>query len=67
MRTTLDIDDELMNALTSEYPNLSKTEAIETVIRRSLSEAAAEGLRRIAGSLEIEDASEASRRDDRHT
>src|SRR6266545_3943359 len=36
MRTTLDLDDGLVEALTSRHPGLSRTEAIERAIRTYL-------------------------------
>lgn len=67
MRTTLDIDDDLLSALASRHPELSKTEAIEAAIRSYLAESAIDGLRERAGLMEIEDLSEELRRQDRHT
>lgn len=57
MRTTLDIDGELLMALTARHPGLSRTEAIETAIREYLARDAYEGLRALAGKVEIEDLS----------
>ena len=67
MRTTLDLDDDLVSALVSRHPDLSKTEAIEAAIRSYLNESAIDGLRRRAGSMDIEDLSEELRHLDRHT
>jgi Arc/MetJ family transcription regulator len=67
MRTTLDIDDELMGALLARYPGTSKTEAVERAIREYLSMDAAARAMSLAGRLDIEDVSEKSRRADRHT
>lgn len=66
MRTTLDLDDDLVAALTERHPDLTKTEAIERAIRLYLREAAVEEIRRRAGSFEIEDTS-SSRALDRRT
>jgi Arc/MetJ family transcription regulator len=67
MRTTLDLDDDLVTALVSRHPELTKTEAIEAAIRSYLNESAIDGLRRLAGTLDIEDLSEEFRHRDRHT
>jgi hypothetical protein len=56
MRTTLDIADNLMEALMARYPSASKTEAIETAIAAHLSEDAAEWLRAQAGTVHFEEA-----------
>ncbi len=55
MRTTLDIDDDLLKALIARHPGISRTEAIEVAIRSYLAAEAAEGLRSLAGKLDIED------------
>lgn len=55
MRTTLDIDDDLLKALSARHPGRSRTEAIETAIREYLARDACEGLRALAGKVEIED------------
>lgn len=57
MRTTLDIDDSLLKALIARHPDKSRTEAIETAIREYLAREAYEGLRALAGTLDIEDLS----------
>lgn len=67
MRTTLDIDDDLLRALLARYPGKSKTEAIETALRAHLAEEAAKWLMEMAGKLEIEDVSAELRRVDRHS
>jgi len=66
IRTTLDIDDGLMDALLARLPERSKTEAIEEAIEVFLARSAVETLRGLAGSMEIEDLS-AERRHDRTT
>jgi hypothetical protein len=53
MRTTLNLDDDLLRALADRHPGLSKTEAIEAAIRGYLRESAIEALRRRAGSIDI--------------
>lgn len=55
MRTTLDIDDDLVKALIARHPGISRTEAIELAIRSYLATEAAEGLRALAGKIDIED------------
>ena len=67
MRTTLDLDDDLLAALVDRHPELSKTEAIEVAIRAYLEQTGIDGLRHRAGSMQIEDLSAALRRHDRHT
>lgn len=67
MRTTLDIDDDLLAALLARYPGSSKTEAIETALRAYLSEDAVSRLRRLAGTLDIEDVSATIRAHDRRS
>src|SRR5947209_7321379 len=67
VRTTLDLDDDLIRALLSRHPGLSKTEAIEMAIRVYLRESAVEGLRRRAGTMDIEDLSGDLRQQDRHS
>lgn len=67
MRTTLDIDDDLMRALEARLPAASKTEAIETAIANYVRQDAARGLIELAGTLAIEDVSPALRQVDRHS
>ena len=67
MRTTLDIDDALMEALLSRVPGVTKTEAIERALRAFLADDAAARLRALAGALEIEDISHDVRRSDRRS
>jgi hypothetical protein len=57
VRITLDLDDELVAALTARHPELSKTKAIEAAIKAYLKESAVAELRRRAGTMEIEDVS----------
>jgi len=57
MRTTLDLDDGLVEALKSRHPGLSRTEAIERAIKAYLEAEAVERLLSVAGSFEIEDVS----------
>ena len=67
MRTTLDLSDDIIEALKARHPELSKTEAIELAIRQYLTRGAAERLRELAGSFAIEDVSGDLRTTDRHT
>ena len=55
MRTTLDIDDELMRALMERYPGTSKREAVETAIREFLRSDAVARLRALSGKVEVDD------------
>jgi hypothetical protein len=65
MRTTLDLEDGLVEALLSRHPGLSRTEAIERAIRVYLEGEAVERLLSVAGSFEIEDVSAGLRAMDR--
>lgn len=65
MRTTLDIDDDVMTALLARHPGRSKTGAIEHAIQEYLRRDAIQDLLEMAGTLEIEDRSAESRRSDR--
>lgn len=65
MRTTLDIDDGLLEALLARHPRASKTEAIEIAVRAYLSTDAVSRLRELAGKVEIEDISRELRSRDR--
>jgi Arc/MetJ family transcription regulator len=65
MRTTLDLDDDLLAALLARTPGLSKTEAIERALRAYLADDAAARLRGLAGSVEIADVSAELRARDR--
>ncbi len=47
-----------MEALATQHPGLSKTEAIQVAVRAYLREQAVEELRSLAGSFPIEDVSE---------
>lgn len=63
MRTTLDLDDRLFEALLARHPGASKTEAVERAIREYLAHDAARRLRELRGRVEIEDLSCELRRD----
>jgi Arc/MetJ family transcription regulator len=65
MRTTLELDDALMDALLARNPGASKREAVERAIRAYLAADAADRLRALRGRLEIEDLSAELRRDRR--
>jgi len=67
MRTTLDIDDELLKALMARHPGASKREAVERAIAEYLSKDAAARARALAGQILVEDASSELRRADRRT
>jgi hypothetical protein len=67
MRTTLDLDDWLVEALAERYPGTTKTEAIERAIRRYLETDAISRLIELAGSFEIDDVSSDLRAADHHT
>ncbi len=67
MRTTLDIDDDLMGALLSRFPDRSKTDAIEHAITSFLAAEATQRLRDLAGTLDIDDLSASLRAGDRTT
>jgi Arc/MetJ family transcription regulator len=55
MRTTLDIDDELMRALMDRHPGASKREAVENAIREFLRSDAVVRLRALSGKVEVDD------------
>lgn len=65
MRTTLDLDDELMEALLAKYPGRSKTAAVEAAIAADLERDAAEGLRAMAGTIALNTDREATREAER--
>jgi hypothetical protein len=65
IRTTLDIDDDLMTTLLARLPGRSKTDAIETAIEAFLADDSVNRLKRLAGRLEIEDRSRELRAIDR--
>lgn len=67
IRTTLDIDDDLMTTLLARLPGRSKTEAIEQAIGAFLASDAVDRLKALAGTLEIEDRSRELRGLDRTT
>jgi len=67
VRTTLDLDDRLLEALLARHPGVSKTEAIEIAVRSYLADGATARLRRLAGTVDISDVSRESRAADRRT
>jgi Arc/MetJ family transcription regulator len=67
MRTTLEIDDELLKALLARHPGASKREAVERAIRSHLSKDGSAGARALRGRLPIEDVAPEMRGSDRRT
>jgi hypothetical protein len=65
MRTTLDIDDRLMESLLARHPGESKTKAVETAIEDHLRRGAVDWLLANAGKIDIEDVSAKMRAIDR--
>jgi len=67
MRTTLDLDDDLMEALMARHPEMSKTKAVEAAIEDHVRREAVDWLLKMRGKVEIEDVSREMRAIDRHT
>jgi hypothetical protein len=67
MRTTLDIDDDLLHALMARHPGASKREAVERAIADYLSKDAAARTKALRGRIRIEDLSAELRSVDRRT
>ena len=67
MRTTLDIDDLLVESLAARHPGVPRTEAIERAIRAYLEADSVEQLLSLAGSFPIEDVSAELRDVDRQS
>jgi hypothetical protein len=67
IRTTLDIDDDLMTTLLARLPGRSKTDAIEYTIEVFLANDSVDRLKKLAGTLEIDDVSGELRARDRTT
>lgn len=65
IRTTLDINDRLMESLMSRYPGKSKTKAVEAAIEDHVRRRAVDGLLGMRGKLDIEDVSREMRAIDR--
>ncbi len=57
IRTTLNLDDDLMTALLARLPGRTKTAAVEHAIAAFVSGQAVDRLRTLAGNLDIEDVS----------
>jgi len=66
MRTTLDLDDDLMEALIARHPEMTKTKAVETAIEDHVRRGAVDWLLANAGKIELEDVSKEMRAIDRH-
>ncbi len=67
MRTTLDLDDLLVESLVARHPGVPRTEAIERAIRAYLEADSVERLLSLAGTFDIEDVSDELRAADRST
>jgi Arc/MetJ family transcription regulator len=65
MRTTLDLDDHLMDSLMARHPGKSKTKAVEAAIEDYVRRGAVEWLLKMRGKLDIEDVSKEMRAIDR--
>jgi hypothetical protein len=65
MRTTLDLDDALMEALMARHPGLSKTKAVEAAIEEHVRRGAVDRLLAMRGKIDIEDVSKEMRSIDR--
>lgn len=65
MRTTLDLEDDLMEALVARHPGMTKTKAVETAIEDHVRRGAADWLLRMRGKIDIEDVSKEMRAIDR--
>lgn len=65
MRTTLDLDDDLMEALMARHPGVSKTKAVEAAIEDHVRRGAVDWLLKMRGKLDIEDVSKEMRAIDR--
>lgn len=67
MRTTLDIDDDLLAALMARHPGATKREAVESAIRAYVGADAKARILALAGRMRVEDVSKELRRRDRTT
>jgi hypothetical protein len=65
MRTTLDLDGRLMEALMARHPGASKTKAVEAAIEDHVRRGAVDWLLENVGKIEIEDVSGEMREIDR--
>ena len=67
VRTTLELDDVLLASLMARLPGVSKTEAIQRAVRFYLTHDTVDQLRKLAGTVEIDDVSRELRGTDRAT
>jgi Arc/MetJ family transcription regulator len=67
MRTTLELEDELLLDLMRRHPGLSKRKAVEIAIKEYLASDAAHKTRSLAGKMRVEDVSRQMRNLDRTT
>jgi hypothetical protein len=67
MRTTLDIDDDLLRALLARHPGVTKREAVERAISEYLAKDAASRTKALRGRVRIQDVSAELRSMDRRT
>jgi Arc/MetJ family transcription regulator len=65
MRTTLDLDEHLMESLMARHPGQSKTKAVEAAIADHVRRGAADRLLALQGKVDVEDASADLRATDR--
>jgi hypothetical protein len=65
IRTTLDINDRLMESLMARHPGVSKTKAVEAAIEDHVRRRAVDDLLKMRGNLDIEDVSKEMRAIDR--
>jgi Arc/MetJ family transcription regulator len=65
MRTTLDLDDDLMEALMARHPDMTKTRAVQAAIEDHVRRGAVDWLLKMRGKIEIEDVSKEMRAIDR--
>jgi hypothetical protein len=65
MRTTLELDDHLMEALMARHPGASKTKAVEAAIEDHVRRDTVDRLLALRGKLDIEDVSKEMRALDR--
>jgi Arc/MetJ family transcription regulator len=63
MRTTLDLDDVLMDALLARNPGATKREAVEAAIRAYLAADAVDRIKALRGNIAVDDISRELRRD----
>jgi hypothetical protein len=63
VRTTLELDDALMEALMARHPGASKRHAVESAIRGYLEQDAIARVLTLRGGVDVDDLSEELRRD----